>query len=176
MSDGSVCQFEWEELDCSENINAKTFRAKVPRGWLVSVVGNGQGGGVTFYPDEKHKWNGRTIGLRIGDIERKKIDLKINAALKGNAQKHQLTGPISLFEIERYLTSIPAEIFWKQKDGEYLLNEDNFYSYKLALEALGKLKNMDSQSESEIEGETSHLVQIIKEFFDLRSKITSFTL
>ncbi|MBI5388106.1 MAG: hypothetical protein HZA90_25860 [Verrucomicrobia bacterium] len=36
-------------------------RARVPGGWLV-VVSGGQGmGGITFYPDPRHEWDGGTL-------------------------------------------------------------------------------------------------------------------
>jgi len=41
------------------------YRAKVPGGWLVVVAtgGNGSssGGGITFYPDAEHKWDGSSM-------------------------------------------------------------------------------------------------------------------
>ena len=41
-------------------------RAKVPGGWLVLLETRGRqgitsGGGITFYPDPKHTWNGSTL-------------------------------------------------------------------------------------------------------------------
>jgi hypothetical protein len=57
----------WEELPVeqkSTGIVVKNVdwakRAKVPGGWLVAV-GIFGGGGVTFYPDPKHEWDGRSL-------------------------------------------------------------------------------------------------------------------
>lgn len=45
-------------------------RAKVPGGWLVYVFGHGYSfrsrsiwghGGLTFYPDPEHKWDGNSL-------------------------------------------------------------------------------------------------------------------
>jgi hypothetical protein len=48
----------WEVLKSNDHISV--FRARVPGGWLV-YVGWSQGGGVTFYPDPTHSWNGKSI-------------------------------------------------------------------------------------------------------------------
>jgi len=49
-------------------INGKTHRmipwgvvrAKVPGGWLIGLRASGAGG-VTFYPDPKHEWDGSSL-------------------------------------------------------------------------------------------------------------------
>ena len=46
----------WEKL----NSNATTYRTKVPGGWLINIRTD-YGGGVTFYPDAKHEWDGESI-------------------------------------------------------------------------------------------------------------------
>lgn len=46
-------RMKWEELTSTHQA---VLRAKVPGGWLVSV----RGGGVCFYPDPKHAWDGST--------------------------------------------------------------------------------------------------------------------
>lgn len=39
-----------------------TWRAKVPGGWLVTVRSNGgKSGGLTFYPDPHHQWDGGSL-------------------------------------------------------------------------------------------------------------------
>ncbi len=37
-----------------------TKRAKVPGGWLVCMIG-GRAGGITFYPDPNHQWDGNSL-------------------------------------------------------------------------------------------------------------------
>lgn len=37
------------------------YRAKVPGGWLVVVGIYGSGGGITFYPDPQHEWDGSSM-------------------------------------------------------------------------------------------------------------------
>jgi hypothetical protein len=51
----------WERLD-AENLlyRAGTSRAKVPGGWLIALQ-QGDGCGITFYPDEKHTWDGQSL-------------------------------------------------------------------------------------------------------------------
>jgi hypothetical protein len=39
------------------------YRARVPGGWLIFISAPGRGGldgGVTFYPDPNHAWDGGT--------------------------------------------------------------------------------------------------------------------
>jgi hypothetical protein len=40
------------------------YRARVPGGWLIFIWTPGRGGlgGVTFYPDPNHAWDGGTPG------------------------------------------------------------------------------------------------------------------
>ena len=45
----------WEELASS---HAPLLRAKVPGGWLLS---SGAGGGLAFYPDPGHAWDGASL-------------------------------------------------------------------------------------------------------------------
>ena len=49
-------ELKWEKLNSSMN----TFRAKVPGGWLV-VVSSTVEGGLTFYPDPRHDWDGSSL-------------------------------------------------------------------------------------------------------------------
>ena len=52
----------WEEVKCSRvkggifKLHWRIHRAKVPGGWLVLVIHNT--GGLTFYPDPEHQWDG----------------------------------------------------------------------------------------------------------------------
>lgn len=50
-------QIRWETLRTS---NGSLLRAKVPGGWLLT--GTSAGGPLTFYPDAKHEWDGRSLG------------------------------------------------------------------------------------------------------------------
>ncbi len=50
-------------------------RAKVPGGWLIYIFGHTEGGldpwrygGLTFYPDPEHEWDG--LSLPIYDVSR----------------------------------------------------------------------------------------------------------
>lgn len=59
-----MAEFKWEEI--SKERVGSLMRAKVPGGWLVIYFHEGgwvgrQTGGVTFYPDPKHEWDGRTL-------------------------------------------------------------------------------------------------------------------
>jgi hypothetical protein len=51
----------WREVRSTGGLLA-VHRAKMPGGWLV-YVGNGyhHHGGVTFFPDPNHTWNGATL-------------------------------------------------------------------------------------------------------------------
>jgi hypothetical protein len=52
---------QWRDVRSTGGLLA-VYRAKVPGGWLV-YVGNGyhHHGGVTYYPDPNHEWNGGTM-------------------------------------------------------------------------------------------------------------------
>ena len=59
-----MTDFKWEEI--SKESVGSIMRAKVPGGWLVIYFHKGgavgfQAGGLTFYPDPKHEWNGGTL-------------------------------------------------------------------------------------------------------------------
>jgi hypothetical protein len=61
-------QLVWEHLNSVHEQRGKfkghntTDRAKVLGGWLVAVMtGGGAGGGVTFYADPEHKWDGGSL-------------------------------------------------------------------------------------------------------------------
>ncbi|MEO1094288.1 MAG: hypothetical protein AAFX01_05255 [Cyanobacteria bacterium J06638_28] len=56
--------FYWEKLDCQNQPTGGlgAWRAKVPGGWIVAIrCGGGEGGGVTFYPDPYHQWDGGSL-------------------------------------------------------------------------------------------------------------------
>jgi hypothetical protein len=50
-------QFEKLELNTA---NVRLSRAKIPGGWLLLAASN-SGGGLTFYPDPQHKWDGNSL-------------------------------------------------------------------------------------------------------------------
>jgi hypothetical protein len=54
-------KLKFEKLDVS-TLSASTLinRAKIPGGWLLVSTSNA-GGGVTFYPDPEHKWDGGSV-------------------------------------------------------------------------------------------------------------------
>ena len=56
-----MSKLEFEKLDVS-TLSASTImnRAKIPGGWLLVSTSNA-GGGVTFYPDPEHKWDGGSV-------------------------------------------------------------------------------------------------------------------
>jgi hypothetical protein len=48
---------QWEKLESSAFHSVR--RTKVPGGWLVFIHGiNGDAGGLAFYPDPTHAWDG----------------------------------------------------------------------------------------------------------------------
>ena len=49
-------KLKFEKLDV-DALSARVNRAKIPGGWLLVAISN-SGGGVTFYPDPEHKWDG----------------------------------------------------------------------------------------------------------------------
>lgn len=57
-------KLKFEKLDANA-LYANAYRAKVPGGWLVVTKSN-SGGGVTFYPDPEHKWDGGSVADRSG--------------------------------------------------------------------------------------------------------------
>jgi hypothetical protein len=52
-------KLKFEKLDV-DALSARVNRAKVPGGWLL-VATSSSGGGVTFYPDPEHKWDGGSV-------------------------------------------------------------------------------------------------------------------
>ena len=59
-------KLKFEKLDV-DALSARVNRAKIPGGWLVISISS-SGGGVTFYPDPEHKWDGGSVadGRRNG--------------------------------------------------------------------------------------------------------------
>jgi hypothetical protein len=59
-------KLKFEKLDVS-TLSANTIvnRAKIPGGWLL-VSTSTAGGGVTFYPDPEHKWDGGSVANEHG--------------------------------------------------------------------------------------------------------------
>jgi hypothetical protein len=59
-------KLKFEKLDV-DALSARVNRAKIPGGWLV-IATSSSGGGVTFYPDPEHKWDGGSVadGRRNG--------------------------------------------------------------------------------------------------------------
>jgi hypothetical protein len=56
----------FERLDVSTlTANTTMNRAKIPGGWLL-VSTSVAGGGVTFYPDPEHKWDGGSVADERG--------------------------------------------------------------------------------------------------------------
>jgi hypothetical protein len=57
---------KFEKLDVSTLSASTTMnRAKIPGGWLIVSTSNA-GGGVTFYPDPEHKWDGGSVADKGG--------------------------------------------------------------------------------------------------------------
>ena len=55
-----MTKLKFEKLDVGSTLNARVSRAKVPGGWLLIAIGN-SGGGLTFYSDPQHKWDGNSL-------------------------------------------------------------------------------------------------------------------
>ena len=58
----AAADLTWQFLqeNWSADRSQSLYRAKVPGGWLLRVQGKA-GGGITFYPDPAHKWNGASV-------------------------------------------------------------------------------------------------------------------
>jgi hypothetical protein len=46
---------DWQEIGKTKG-DSLVYRLKVVGGWLIHL-----GGGVTFYPDPEHKWDGNSL-------------------------------------------------------------------------------------------------------------------
>jgi len=53
-------KLKFEKLDVDGTLSARLSRAKVPGGWLLIAMTN-SGGGLTFYSDPQHKWDGSSL-------------------------------------------------------------------------------------------------------------------
>ena len=53
-------KLKFEKLDVGGALSARVSRAKIPGGWLLLVTSN-SGGGLTFYSDPQHKWDGNSL-------------------------------------------------------------------------------------------------------------------
>ena len=53
-------KLKFEKLDVDRTISVRVSRAKIPGGWLLIVTSN-TGGGLTFYADPQHKWDGNSL-------------------------------------------------------------------------------------------------------------------
>jgi len=52
-------KLEFEKLDIGSQ-QTRLSRAKIPGGWLLLASSN-SGGGLTFYSDPEHKWDGNSL-------------------------------------------------------------------------------------------------------------------
>ena len=60
MADKPALNLEELNVKFEDNKPAKyAYRARVPGGWLIFIYKGGLGG-VTFYPDPNHAWDGGT--------------------------------------------------------------------------------------------------------------------
>ena len=64
-SAATMPKLKFEKLDV-DALSARVNRAKIPGGWLLIATSN-SGGGVTFYPDPEHKWDGGSIAEGRGN-------------------------------------------------------------------------------------------------------------
>ncbi len=53
----NTAQLEWEPITSN---HGTIHRAKVPGGWLIIFEGFDKGG-ITFYPDPHHEWDGKSL-------------------------------------------------------------------------------------------------------------------
>ena len=52
----------WEDVESSGRGHLAIRRAKIPGGWLVYASdGYYHHGGLVFYPDPEHRWNGSSL-------------------------------------------------------------------------------------------------------------------
>ena len=55
-----MSKLKFEKLDVDNTLPARLSRAKIPGGWLLFALTNA-GGGLTFYSDPQHKWDGTSL-------------------------------------------------------------------------------------------------------------------
>jgi len=58
-------KLKFEKLDV-DALSARVSRARIPGGWLL-IATSSSGGGVTFYPDPQHKWDGGSVADAPGN-------------------------------------------------------------------------------------------------------------
>ncbi|MPZ21965.1 MAG: hypothetical protein GEU28_00095 [Dehalococcoidia bacterium] len=58
----------WEKIDSKGAHKSVIYRARVPGGWLISMVGDGwsiaSGLAITFVPDASHEWDGNSLEVK----------------------------------------------------------------------------------------------------------------
>jgi hypothetical protein len=73
-------KLKFEKLDVDSTVAARVSRAKIPGGWLLIVTSN-SGGGLTFYSDPEHKWDGNSLPEKGGKaalaVTRGPVDLSL---------------------------------------------------------------------------------------------------
>jgi hypothetical protein len=54
-------KLKFEKVDVAgSTLSLRLSRAKIPGGWLLIAMTN-SGGGLTFYSDPQHKWDGSSL-------------------------------------------------------------------------------------------------------------------
>jgi hypothetical protein len=51
---------KFEKLNVDKTVSVRLSRAKIPGGWLL-LAASSSGGGLTFYSDPQHKWDGNSL-------------------------------------------------------------------------------------------------------------------
>ncbi|MGO8736241.1 MAG: hypothetical protein ACLQVM_26000 [Terriglobia bacterium] len=51
----------WDRLGRDDHEGVSATRAKVPGGWMVFVIHQGEPAGALFYRDPNHRWDGETL-------------------------------------------------------------------------------------------------------------------
>lgn len=61
---------KWEQLEGDGSFfnSDLVLRTKIPGGWLVALHMS-EGGGITFYPDPTHKWDGSSLSSEIDTVK-----------------------------------------------------------------------------------------------------------
>ncbi len=54
-------QMRWDRLGRDDHEGVSATRAKVPGGWMVFVIHQGEPAGALFYRDPNHRWDGETL-------------------------------------------------------------------------------------------------------------------
>jgi hypothetical protein len=53
--------FDGKKAGALTRMTYAVYRARVAGGWFVVVVGTNGMGGISFYPDPRHEWDGGTL-------------------------------------------------------------------------------------------------------------------